>query len=788
MQGIRQRYVYTALAGLMALVAAAGSINAQAPTRFRLGYFEAGEDPLNYVFRDELQRLLTNLSPTDTEFVFVPEGYRSASWIRDSSRIMARELVGMETVDIVVAIGPWVVEDLLEAGFAKPIVGIRQIDPRNAGLLTPSGKPKVRNLTLHDMPNKIEDDISVLAQLAPIKKLGVLWFDTGTPETDSIIARVSRVAEQLGVTTATAEFSNVHGTYAFFRSFQNLPTDIDGLYVGPLWGLNITEVNEFLRMVSDRRIPLMTWEGKFLVARGAFATNYAYGLVSEAYFQALKLLRIAQGEAPAELPVRYRGGTSLAINAATAAKIGVDVPAEALLSGEVVGMVQPEGAEWYTLVDAVTRAINGNPSFLATYDAIEAAAREAKGVASEYWPQIALEGAAGWIDDHTINNTVEPLQNEQYRASFVLDQRIFSLESLRSRKVTAAQTRVAEVAQRQARLDLELAVTTAYLGHLRAREELSVEQRYRELVERTLEFAASRYYLLTEGEADIVRWQDERQTVIARVFDADNTATTTRVLLNLLFNLPPERPVTLDPAVASDRLIALDYELLAPLSVKPERRLDFEAFLVEQARTASPSLARESARLSIEQARLSAAGGRYWPSVDLRAAFNLADEIDDDLGVIDERTDTWSIFGHVRLPLFLGGQRGHERARLKAGISEIEYYRDAALLELMADVRGETGQLVTKVASLPRYGRASELALQSMQVVIGDYEGGRRDMTGVIEAYRHARDMELTAIGSRYEYLLTMAQLVHDVGWSPSGNLRNFYEEFHRQTREPLTR
>ncbi|MDD4916877.1 MAG: TolC family protein [candidate division Zixibacteria bacterium] len=769
-----------AIAAVLSVAAPAGSVTV------RLGYFEAGEHPLHYVLRDEFIRQLENMAPADTQFVFIPNGYRSASWIRDSSRVMAASLARQGGIDILVAIGPWVVEDLLAAGYAGPILGVRQIDPFGAGLIDSGGRPAAPNLTVQDMPGKIEDDIGVLRAIAPVKKLGVLWFDTG-PERDSIIARAERLGAQAGFETVTADGYDVNGTYAFFKAFSALPPDIDGLYIGPTWGMTVTEAADFFRMVMGRKVPLMTWEGRYQVTRGAFATNYAYGLVSEAHFQALKALRIARGERPADLPVRFRGGSALALSGPAIRRLELQVPAEALLSGELIDDEPPPATEWYTLADAVGRALRSNPSYLATYDAIEAAVQGARAAGAGYLPQVSVEGQAGVVDHHTTHNTVEPLGRQQARASLVLDQTIFSPALLKARKAAGQQERVAAAAQRQARLDLELAVETACLGYLQALDEQRVERRYRELVERTLAYAAAEFYLRDEREPDLSRWQDERNDAITRVLEAENNVYTGRVLLNLLFNLPPERPVALDTNLVTARqVVGADYEALSPLAVQPDRRQQFESYLVDQARAASPTLAGEAARLEVQRTRVDEATARRWPTLDLRAAFNIADEIDDDRGIIDERTDTWSVFGRMKLPLYLGGAVGKERARLKASLSEMEYRRDARLLEVMANIRRETGRLITNIAALTRHGRSVELALHAMGLIINDYEAGKRDMTALLEAYRHARTAELTAIGTRYEYLRAMARLVHTVGWSPSENLRAFPEEFRERAREGL--
>ena len=260
---------------LFLLLASVGGAIADTTT-IRVGYFEGGEDPINFLLREEIQRQMTNMTPPDTQFVFVPEGYRSAGWVRDSSRVMAAQLAAVPGIDVMVAVGPWVVQDLLTAGYSRPILGVRQIDLLGAGLVDSTGTPVARNLTVHEMPGKIEDDIAVLTRLLPVEKLGVLWFDAGDGKSDSegeaksVIARVTRLGQQAGFETVTAGGFNIHRTYAFFRGYNDLPKDIDALYLGPTWGLTVTMINELLRLAMNDGIPVFTWEGKFLVTRGAF--------------------------------------------------------------------------------------------------------------------------------------------------------------------------------------------------------------------------------------------------------------------------------------------------------------------------------------------------------------------------------------------------------------------------------------------------------------------------------------------------------------------------------------
>ena len=773
------RLVLICISVLIAVGSAAGQPGAQDPAvKIRLGWFEGGEHPIHDLFREEYIRQLNNIAGPDTQFVFGPEGYASGSWVRDTVRIMSRDLARLTSIDVMVAIGPWVVEELLEAGYEQPILGVRQLDALGGGLITEKGRPVRDNLTIHDIPGKIEDDIDILTRLTPVKRLGVLLFTSSDGERDMVRRRIEHVTAQRGIEVVYGEGVNKFGTYAFFNAFHDLEGSVDAVYTGPMWGMTAQKISAFFDLLASRGVPSMCWEGRYVVARGAFATNYAYGMVSEAHYQAWKTLRIARGETPADLPSLYRGGSSLAINLATADLARVTVPPEALISGETMAEAAPDAVEQYSLTDAVNRALAGNPGFLATYNAIEKAAQAARQVGSSYLPHVYLEGEAGWVDDNTLNNTVEPLANEQYRASFVLDQKIFSLEDIRARKTAGLAVRLARARREQARRDLELAVATAYLNYLRSEQKLLLERRYREFSERTVELTAARYNIHGTGEADLLRWQDERQQAISRVIEAENAVVTGRAMINILLNLPPENPIMLDTTVVTDRSMGIDYQLLSPLSVKPKQRQELEEQLIAALRSNNPALAVHDTLVALEQSRLSQVTGRFWPTLDLETRFNLADEIDDDLGVIDERTDSWSISGQLRFPLFLGGERFRDRNRLRASVSEQEFRRDATLLRGIGDVKQVTGKMLSRLVAWPRSGRSTELAVRNMQLQVDEYESGAASVTSLIEAYNHARETELNALAVRYGYLESVAQLVHAVGWSSSAGGQTFHGVF----------
>ncbi|MBU8933463.1 MAG: TolC family protein [candidate division Zixibacteria bacterium] len=763
------------------------SAETETPVRFRVGYFETGLHPVHELLRQEFERQLRILSPEHIEILFVPHGYGNGDWKRDSCQTLARNLSATKGIDLMVTIGPWVVEDLLTAGYAGPILAMRQLDPRAAGFVGADGRPVVDNLTVHFQPDKIESDIVMLARLVPLKKLGLLFFPTDSAEQVAVTNRVERLGQQMGFEMVTTEGYDNNGTYAYFKALNGLPDDVDAVYLGPLWGMDNTKIPAFLGRLSNAGTPAFTWEGKLLIDHGAFATASAYGVVSEARFNALKAIRIARGETPADLPVVFRSGTALAINEETAHLCGINIPSMVREEADILPAPTPEEAEFYDLMTAISRVLSGNPNYLATSDGVTGAAHASRETLAAYLPQIDLTAKAGRLDRNTVANTVEPLSRTQYGADLSLSQTIFSWERIKAIKLASQEKDLSEIDRRRLRLDLEQAVVEAYVALLQAEDLYRIQLRYRQVVEHNLELTAIRFHREDETKlGDFIRWKDERQKAIVRTLAAETQKKTAGIMLSVLFNLPLDQSLRLDTAVVADEKIYRDRDLFEGLLNIPGKLSQFQQSLVNTARSHHPVLQTYLAQMSIQESRLALNRSRYLPNLELRATLSLTDQLEDTPDLSSEHHGTWSVFGTLTLPLFEGTGRIHRRSRLKAELSEMEFQADGAMLELTGKIHSLVGQLISTARALPRSHRSRELAVQNLGLTSDDYESGRIEIAGMLEAYRHALDTEINSITTRGQYLQIMAELIHAVGWSAQEEGHTFHTLFRHELEQVL--
>jgi len=580
---MKQRYFTSAITLVLIILLVVSAFGAEKnATRIQLGYFEGGKYPLHDQLRQELQRQLDAIIPDRYEILFVPTGFRSATWNRDSSLIMARQLAGMTSLDAIVTMGPWAVEDLLEAGCKTPIVAMYRFDPVAERLVDRGGHPIAENLSPCIIPNRLESDLNMISRLFHPRRVGFLYFPS-SDESDRVVARASSLGQQLGFEVVSAEGFDNKGTYAFFNAYNALEGRIDVLYLPPLWGMDIHKAKSFIARITENRVATFTSEIGFFVDRGATAADGGQTFVPEARHAALNLLRIIEGTTPSDLPTILNRAPGLSLNLESAATCKIEFSQAAIDQARTVGTPVAEEAVHYRLLDATSRAVDRNPGYLAVYDALEAVSHAAKQAYSDYLPHISAYGSLTHFDKNSIANSSPTIDQNGLTASVSVYQQLFSLQTIRRIQEASARKNLSRADLDQARLDMELAVCQAYLNYLQASDAISIWAQHRTLVDRNLEIAHTGFILDEEDKTNFLRWENERSRATMALVTARADRQIAVVLLNVLLNLPGDSPFTVDTNQFADGRFRRPFEQLRTVSSWSEPEPTILGFAVTRA-------------------------------------------------------------------------------------------------------------------------------------------------------------------------------------------------------------
>ncbi|MFH1687109.1 MAG: ABC transporter substrate binding protein [bacterium] len=759
------------------LLVISSSVAADDPSgAFRLGFFEAGESVYHSELRREFLRQLDFLLPDSVEAVPLPQAYGNGDWKRDSCRIEARRLATLTGIDLMITMGPWVVEDLLEAGYAGPILALHRVDPAAEGLLDSRGRPVAENLTVHQKPGKIEDDLATLTRLKSIKRLGVLYFASGD-ERAQVIEHIKTVATRFGLEIIAPDAYDNHGTFAFFKAYGELPAACDAVYVLPLWGMSTIKTSEFLKQVNGARRISLAWEGRPLVSRGATVGNGGASLISEARYNAQKAAQIRAGATPADLPVLFAGPKSLIINETSAVGVKVDLPGSLRHETTVVAPYEAQPENYLSLREVLHQVAQQNPERLATNESLVASEHAIGEQKTAWWPQVEARYRMEFLDDHSLSNSLDRLKQTSHRADLRLDQLLFSRQAQVAIKVAQHERDITATDQRATVLDLELAATAAYLDVLKAVDMLSLNRQDRNRIDIYYEQAQAVYMIDSTELAELFGWESEHAAATNRLTQAEADLRIATANLNSLMNYPCETSLSLDSSALNEEAFWSSYRRLESAVEDPSHRNQMATRLIDGALRDNVAVARARQKVALARRLASAETAAFWPKVGLFANYRLTDRLADQPPDFFEEHDSWSLGGQIRWPLFLGGRRWHQNDKSKAQISRSEYQRDAVSLGVMDQTYADFEQMLTTAEICLRSIRASQRSGEALRWTSESY--GDRQPGGFVRVndarQRYYRD-HFEAIRTRYEFWFTMAKLLHDLGISQLDS-RTFFPE-----------
>ena len=650
---------------------------------FRIGFFEGGAYPAHTEFRNFYREQLKAMAPAGFEVVFDPDGFQSAEWDRDASRRAARTLAANKAIDLVVAIGPWTVEDLLAAGFDRPIVAVFRYDPAAEGLLDAQGRPLYDNLTVRVKPGKVVNDLRMLGALTPIKKLGFLYFPSAD-ESDAVVEQMATVTGTFDMDLATATGYDRKGTFAYFKAYQSLGR-VDAVYLPPLWGCDSDKIRQFYAMLARDQVVAFSSEGAYHALRGALAAGSAESALEVAHYQAWKTVRIMAGVVPADLPTRLEDSPRLTINESVARELGLDLNFTTGPGLYVIDGPPSDDVERLTVIDAVSLALSQNQSLQAARSRLEAARDKVGETAAGYRPQLNLNGSALRYDRNTLNNHPR-YDRTRYQAGLEIRQELLSLDVLADIRTASRRSDVVENEVRRAALDLELAVTAAFLDVLLAEQTRQLDRSQLSNTDDCHRLARLKLELDESSAAEVWRLEEESLKAAAVLRRDEARVRIARIVLNTLIGRPSDFPFVIDwQHFSDDRFFREQFALDQFKATSGQWGRSIWTLLNKLAET-NPELTGEELRIAVSEAEVARNRAGLWPRIGFVAGLEMADEL-------TERTDwkesnpTWSFGATLDLPLYLGGRRTRERSRLRAELASQEAARDQTRLEAVSELK-----------------------------------------------------------------------------------------------------
>jgi len=740
--------------------AAAGAQDTNLPVPFRFAYFEAGSYYLHSVISREYKRHLEYLSGDSLDFVFEPYGYRSAEWDREKCRVMARELAGLADIDMVLAVGPWVVEDLLDAGFDRPIIALYQFDAEAQGLVDKRGAPIAPNLTVNWQPNKIRHDIAVLQSLFPSRTIGLLYFQSGD-EFDLVKEKVSLAAAAFGADIMAPHDTTAQGYFSHFASYNDLIGEVDAIYLPPMWGVKLDQLHQFFYSAGYDHLPTFSSEGLLLVEKGAAASGSIRSYKAQARFAAHKTTQIMTGHEPASLPTVIEEVGNICLNMATLRSLNISLPWAPVKDAIVIDAPPVDTIPRYTLERALAQALAEHPGLGAARQRYERALAEAKRAYCAFYPSIDAGLEAATADNGRRAALFNPVLNQRYYVDLTLEQTIFSYAALKNISVARKNRDIARQDRRQAELNMRHAVTAAYVTVLELEDRRELHKDVRNQYQELYELAVADYNMGVGDTSDIIIYEEQYLDAGIALIRTQTDLNIARIILNVLLNRPNHEDIVLDREEFSSEIMVRMVNKLEEYIRTEHLQRQFEEYLIAVALDSSTSMAVSGLTIARQKDLLAQHRGRYYPEIGVRARYSYGDEFDWNLHRED---DSWTVGAFLQFPILRGFDRSRAGRSLKAGLEELQFARDSLRFAHVIEIRTVLGELLRDVTTLPPMFAARRAAHGNLELMAERYVSRQISAMELTTVKNNNTTREIGTTTEMYRFFMDYGRLLHTIG------------------------
>jgi len=446
----------------------------------------------------------------------------------------------------------------------------------------------------------------------------------------------------------------------------------------------------------------------------------------------------------------------------------------AALSAAADKVIEPPGAqampELMSLDDAVTLAMERNPSLQASRASLEASAWASRKSWAAFLPTGSFSSSVTRVDLDSYNRAnaaldgmqmlfesmgievgeIQPfLYRDTYRNSLTVNQQFpLNANLLGQRGLAKAGLRASEAGYATSRERMVLAVRQAYFGVLSARELLGVAKESVASAENRLSLAREKKELGLLPRSDVLRWETTLAEAKSGELAATNGLRLAEMTLNRLLDQPLDTPLALE--AVSEASLGRALELARS---DPE---DLADAVCSTSPSAKAILAGNDAADAGETLALSG----ITPSLHFSYSYGWQDNDTPEL----DGDKTWSATALVTIPVF--DLAGNFAAWRKAGADRrrTEYESADALEQLKQGVWAAWLEVSRARQDLDYRNSAEEQALETWKEMESRYEAGQVAEFDLVDVQVGLSGARAQSVAARYEYFGALATLESMVG------------------------
>lgn len=727
---------------------------------------------------DELRQLfvgeIRDLIGSEFEVQFPEEKFRVCDWTRAGVQKAIDEQLGDEEIDIVLAMGVLVSQEMSRrSSLPKPVIAPFILDVTAQNLPQARGGSGVKNLSYIALPSRFERDVRAFQEILPFKKLTMLMNRPFYEELPELPARIPPALAKLGV-----EVTIIPVGQTAAEPLQQVPAQTEAVYLAPLIQLKPGEFEKLLSGLAERKLPTFSMFGQREVEQGVLAGISPDIFPRLARRVALNFQRILLGEEPGTIPFAFSPGEQFYINMRTARAIGVYPPWSLITEAVLINDERTEVERVLTLQLAVQEGINANLDLIAKNREVRAGRQSVKEALGILLPQIDLGATAVQIDLKRAG-VIQP--EKTVSGSAAVTQILFSDDALTNYQVQKNVQRSREFDYDAVRLDIAQAIATAYLQLLNAKTFERIQKENLKRSHANLELARARESIGVSGRSEVYRWESEIASNRQAVIEANAQRNLAEIQVNRLLHRPLEEKFTTTEINFERDAMLREIQDYIALMDNPWKFKVLRRFLAEEGLRLAPEIRQIEAGIAVEERLLKNASRAFFlPTIAAQAEVsqrwlkrgtgsepppitdpNLAGLLSS-FGTGDDRQ--WSVALNASFPLFSGGAKFARRGNALESLARLRTEKGSLVEKIEQRIRSAAHLTGASYAGIQLTRDAAEAARKNLELVVDAYSRGALDITLLLDAQNAALVADLAAANAVYNFLIDLIELERSVG------------------------